>query len=138
MQLLTAIELVPPSNNLGRISKFTCDYRLRQLSIRESYTRAEYWGKVSYYCVLTKGIKYDKIWRKSSGASPQHKSGGRFFRYDQTFVLFSGKSNNCQARNHTKFSHKSTFRIRSVYLGQSLNSQKLTLRRRIITGDRSL
>ncbi len=31
-----------------------------------------------------------------------------------------------------------TFRIRGVYIGQSLNSKKLTLRMRIITGDRSL
>jgi hypothetical protein len=31
-----------------------------------------------------------------------------------------------------------TFRIRGVNIGQSLNSQKLTLRRRRITGDRSL
>jgi hypothetical protein len=31
-----------------------------------------------------------------------------------------------------------TFRIRGVYIGQSLNSKKLTLRRPRITGDRSL
>jgi len=43
-QLLTASEIVPQSNYWWRISKFTCDYRLRQSSIRESNTRAEYWG----------------------------------------------------------------------------------------------
>jgi hypothetical protein len=77
-----------------------------------------------------------------AGDRPEHRHntnpGEDFSGTIKYLSCFSGKSNSCPVRNDTKFRLVSSFRIRSVYLGQSLNSQKLTLRRRIITGDRSL
>jgi hypothetical protein len=57
--------------------------------------------------------------RSFSGA-PQHKSVGIFFPDAQKFVLFSGKSNNCPVRNHTKFSPTTPGRVGVFIFGNLL------------------
>jgi hypothetical protein len=54
---------------------------------------------------------------RESRASPQHKFVGIFFLDAQTFVLFSPKSNNCQERNHTKFSRCAPLGVRVFKFG---------------------